>query len=170
MSNTITRGIDAIFVCYLCIEVWSAVYLTAINERRRIEISIDRWSDRIVINNFCAVNREPFFVTLGHEGVVVNNSKEINQARTCCIVDVAWYGKGKGELAILDTVSTIVEQLLAVIILESTCGCLLLLLTSDEFFCVTNGRCEQSLVIGLFVTGLCYVSFDGHNRATLECN
>ena len=81
-------------------------------------------------------------MTLGHEGVVVINGKEINQARTCCVVDVAWYGKGKGELSVLDTVSTIVEHLLAVIILESTCGCLLLLLTSDEFFRVTNGCCE----------------------------
>ena len=92
MPDTCTRGVDSVLVAYLCYEEWSAVNLSSKGEVLRVEITVYRRTDRVVLGYVRAIDRELIACSMsrGFECGIV--CVDIDETCAVSIVDILWYG------------------------------------------------------------------------------
>ena len=100
--------------------------------------------------------------------MVVAYCINIYKTSTVGIIKVARNGKSKTKLAIANTVGTIVQHFLAVVISKRLFRILLLPLASYQFSGVAHSCRHQSIEVLHLFRSLLYMSFHCRNRASFQ--
>ena len=100
--------------------------------------------------------------------MVVAYCIDIYKASTVGIIKVARNGKSKSKLSIANTVGTIVQHFLAVVISKRLFRSLLLTLANYHLSGVANGCRHQSIEALQLFRSLLYMSFHCRNRTSFQ--
>ena len=132
MPDTTSCSIDSVLIFHLSHKERRRVHVSTIHEGRRIEITVDRRTDGVILCQRTSTHIECVARTMSTDGPVIVDGIEIDQSRFIRIVDVLRHGKLERELASHHAVRTIIEGLGAVVESESI-TCAIVLSAGNQF-------------------------------------